>query len=270
MASSQDWAAELRQIIDTLQRRVDEQIELGVSERRVPDIVETRPFEPTTVDSHPRSSPTARDAHDGAYTGQGMLQIPIQPGPFDQFDLDSLDREASACTRCPLSVTRTKVVFGVGNPAADLMFVGEGPGHDEDIRGEPFVGRAGQLLTKIIEAMGVARADVYICNVVKCRPPENRNPLQEEVDKCRPFLMRQIDLVQPKVIVALGNVAVQFLLESTERISRMRGRFHDLRGTKVMPTYHPAFLLRNPNAKREVWDDMKVVMAELGLSPAEA
>jgi len=156
------------------------------------------------------------------------------------------------------------VVFGVGNPQADLMFVGEGPGADEDIQGEPFVGRAGQLLTKIIEAIGLRREDVYIANVIKCRPPGNRNPEPDEVAQCEPFLFRQVDTVKPKVIVALGKFAAQCLLRSTEPITRIRGKEFKYRESILMPTYHPAYLLRNPSAKRDVWEDMKRVRAILG------
>ena len=151
------------------------------------------------------------------------------------------------------------MVFGVGNPQADLMFVGEGPGADEDIQGEPFVGRAGQLLTKIIEAIGLRREDVYIANVIKCRPPGNRNPEPDEVAQCEPFLFRQVDIVKPKVIVALGKFAAQCLLRSTEPITRIRGKEFKYRESILMPTYHPAYLLRNPSAKRDVWEDMKRV-----------
>jgi uracil-DNA glycosylase len=168
------------------------------------------------------------------------------------------------CTRCKLhTLGRRQVVFGVGNANADLMFVGEAPGGDEDVQGEPFVGRAGQLLTKIIEAIGMKRDDVYIANVIKCRPPQNRNPEPDEVEQCEPFLFRQIDLVKPKVIVALGKFAAQSLLKSTDPITRIRGREYKYRDAILMPTYHPAYLLRNPSAKREVWDDMKRVRAIL-------
>jgi DNA polymerase len=168
------------------------------------------------------------------------------------------------CTRCKLhTLGRRQVVFGVGNPNADLMFVGEGPGADEDIQGEPFVGRAGQLLTKIIEAIGMTRSDVYIANVIKCRPPQNRNPEPDEVEKCEPFLFRQIETIKPKVIVALGKFAAQSLLKTTEPITRLRGREYKYRDAILMPTYHPAFLLRNPSSKREVWEDMKRVRAIL-------
>ncbi len=158
-------------------------------------------------------------------------------------------------------------MFGVGNPHADLMFVGEAPGADEDQQGEPFVGRAGQLLTKIIEAMGRTRADVYIANVIKCRPPGNRNPEPDEVATCQPFLFRQIDSIRPSVIVALGTFAAQALLETKDPISRLRGRVWKCRGVDLVPTFHPAYLLRNPGSKRDVWADMKVVMSLL--APAQ-
>jgi DNA polymerase len=164
------------------------------------------------------------------------------------------------CARCKLhTLGRRQVVFGVGNPNADLMFVGEAPGADEDIQGEPFVGRAGQLLTKIIEAIGLRREDVYIANVIKCRPPQNRNPEPDEVEQCEPFLFRQIDQIKPKVIVALGKFAAQSLLKTSDPITRLRGREFTYRDAILMPTYHPAYLLRTPSAKREVWEDMKRV-----------
>src|SRR5688572_23397960 len=169
-----------------------------------------------------------------------------------------------ACNRCKLhGLGRKQIVFGVGNPNADLMFVGEAPGADEDEQGEPFVGRAGQLLTKIIEAIGLKREDVYIANVIKCRPPGNRNPEPDEVERCQPFLFRQIDAIKPKVIVALGKFAAQALLQTTEPITRIRGRESKYRGATLIPTFHPAYLLRNPSSKREVWEDMKKVRAIL-------
>jgi len=164
------------------------------------------------------------------------------------------------CTRCKLhGLGRSQIVFGVGNPEADLMFVGEAPGADEDIQGVPFVGRAGQLLTKIIEAIGMKREDVYIANVIKCRPPQNRNPEPDEVETCEPFLFRQIDSIKPKVIVALGKFGAQTLLRTLEPISRLRGRVFASRAAKLIPTFHPAYLLRNPSSKRDVWKDMKLV-----------
>jgi uracil-DNA glycosylase len=164
------------------------------------------------------------------------------------------------CSRCKLHrLGRRQIVFGVGNPSADLMFVGEAPGADEDQQGIPFVGRAGQLLTKIIEAIDLKREDVYIANVIKCRPPQNRNPEQDEVETCEPFLFQQIDVIKPKVIVALGTFAARTLLRTLDPISRLRGRIYDYRGAKLVPTFHPAYLLRNPASKREVWEDMKRV-----------
>jgi len=174
------------------------------------------------------------------------------------------DEIGPSCQRCKLrALGRTQVVFGVGNPDADLMFVGEAPGADEDEQGEPFVGRAGQLLTKIIEAIGLTREQVYIANVIKCRPPGNRNPEPDEVERCEPFLFRQIDAIKPKVIIALGKFAAQCLLRTTDPITRLRGRTYTYRGATLIPTFHPAFLLRNPSAKREVWDDMKKARAIL-------
>jgi len=169
------------------------------------------------------------------------------------------------CTRCKLHKTRNKIVFGDGNPKAQLVFVGEGPGAEEDMQGLPFVGRAGKLLTQMIEAMGLQRKDVYICNVVKCRPPENRAPEPDEVATCSPFLLRQIDTIAPKVVVCLGAVAAKTLLNTTKGISQFRGQWLQWRGHKLMATYHPAYLLRNPPAKSEVWKDLQKVMAELGL-----
>jgi DNA polymerase len=177
--------------------------------------------------------------------------------------LAAIRADIGDCTRCKLHAGRTNIVFGVGNPEARLMFVGEGPGADEDEQGIPFVGRAGQLLTQIVKAMGFERDDVYIANVVKCRPPGNRNPEPDEIERCEPFLMRQIDAIRPVVIVALGKFAAQTLLRSDVPITRLRGRFLTLRDIDVMPTFHPSYLLRNPAAKRDVWDDMKMVMARL-------
>jgi uracil-DNA glycosylase len=178
--------------------------------------------------------------------------------------LVAIREDIGDCTRCKLHKQgRTQVVFGVGNPNADLMFVGEAPGGDEDIQGIPFVGRAGQLLTKIIEAIGLRRDDVYIANVIKCRPPGNRNPEPDEVETCEPFLFRQIDAIRPKVIVALGTFAAKALLKTNDPISRLRGRIYDYRGAKLIPTFHPAFLLRSPERKRDTWEDMKKARALL-------
>jgi DNA polymerase len=178
--------------------------------------------------------------------------------------LPVIRQDLGDCTRCKLhALGRRQIVFGVGHPEADLMFVGEAPGADEDIQGQPFVGRAGQLLTKIIEAIGLRREDVYIANVIKCRPPGNRNPEPDEVEQCEPFLFRQIDTIQPKVIVALGKFAAQSLLRTADPITRLRGREYRYRDAILIPTYHPAYLLRTPSAKRDVWEDMKRVRAIL-------
>ena len=173
--------------------------------------------------------------------------------------LEVIRADLGDCTRCVLHEKRTNLVFGVGNPNADLMFIGEGPGSEEDRQGIPFVGPAGQLLTKIINAIDLSRDDVYITNVVKCRPPRNRDPEPVEVEECRPFLDRQVDAIRPKVICALGRVAAQNLLKTEEGITRIRGRIFSYRGAKLVPTFHPAYLLRNAEKKRECWEDMKLI-----------
>ncbi len=202
-----------------------------------------------------------------------IISVPSGPTLFEAAErvpnetLDDIRADLGECTRCRLHKARTKLVFGVGNPKAELVFVGEGPGHDEDIQGEPFVGRAGKLLTQMIEAMSLRREDVYICNVVKCRPPENRLPDKDEIAVCSPFLLRQLAAIQPKVICCLGACSAQTLLATTQGISRFRGEWFDFRGSKLIATYHPAYLLRNPPAKSEVWKDLQKVMAFLGLQP---
>ena len=184
----------------------------------------------------------------------------------DSDTLLKIREDIGECTRCRLHKKRNHIVFADGNPKAELIFVGEGPGADEDASGIPFVGRAGKLLTQMIEAMGLQRKDVYICNVVKCRPPENRQPEPDEVTTCSPYLVRQLEVVNPKVIVCLGATAAQTLLETSTGISKFRGQWQDFRGKKLLATYHPAYLLRNPAAKSEVWKDLQKVMAELGLA----
>jgi len=202
--------------------------------------------------------------------------VPAAPAPSlfessDRIENDTLDRVRADigpnCTRCKLHKARTNIVFGVGNSKAQLVFVGEGPGRDEDEQGEPFVGRAGKLLTQMIEAMGLRRQDVYICNVVKCRPPENRLPEKDEIATCSPYLIRQLDVIGPKVICCLGACSAQTLLNTNQGISRYRGEWFDFRGAKLIATYHPAYLLRNPNAKSDVWKDLQKVMSVLGLQP---
>ena len=188
----------------------------------------------------------------------------IDPG--EKLTIEEIREDLGECTRCKLHKTRNKIVFGDGNPNARLVFVGEGPGRDEDEQGLPFVGRAGKLLTKIIEAMGLTRQDVYICNVVKCRPPGNRNPEADEVEACEPFLFKQLRSISPEVIVCLGSVATSLLLKMKQpRMGDLRGQFHEFHNSKLMITYHPAALLRNPNFKKPVWEDMKLVLKELNL-----
>ncbi|RPJ59933.1 MAG: uracil-DNA glycosylase [Acidobacteria bacterium] len=188
--------------------------------------------------------------------------LPVPP-IADSGSLEAIRDEMGDCRRCKLAAGRTHLVFGSGNPKAELMFVGEAPGQDEDLQGLPFVGRAGQLLTKIIEAIELKRNDVYIANVLKCRPPNNRPPEPDEIAACRGFVERQIKQIHPLVIVALGKFAAQMLLDTETPISRMRGKFFDYHGIPLIPTYHPSYLLRNPAAKREVWEDMKAVRGRL-------
>jgi uracil-DNA glycosylase family 4 len=191
-------------------------------------------------------------------------------GPRGAGGLTLVREELGDCQRCKLAPSRQNLVFGVGNPEAHLVFVGEAPGADEDAQGEPFVGKAGQLLTKMIEAMGYARGDVYICNVLKCRPPGNRNPEPDEVAACEPFLKKQLGAIRPRMIVALGKFAVQCLLRDDSPISRLRGNFRTYEGIPLMPTFHPAYLLRDPSKKKLAWDDLKAVnaaLARVGISP---
>jgi uracil-DNA glycosylase family 4 len=204
--------------------------------------------------------------------GRVVPAIPVEASPretvasADGAALAGVRAEIGDCRRCKLCERRTQIVFGVGSPRASLMFIGEGPGEEEDRQGEPFVGRAGQLLTEIItKGMGLRRSDVYIANVVKCRPPGNRNPEPEEIAACQPFLLAQIDAVDPRVIVALGKFAAQTLLETATPISKLRGRWFSFRGRRLMPTFHPSYLLRNPADKKVVWEDIQRVMQALGL-----
>ncbi|MEZ4846393.1 MAG: uracil-DNA glycosylase [Bdellovibrionota bacterium] len=176
--------------------------------------------------------------------------------------LEQIRSTLGNCTRCALSKGRKNIVFGVGNPKADLVIVGEAPGRDEDQQGEPFVGAAGQLLTDILAAIGLARSDVYICNVIKCRPPNNRPPETDEIEQCSPFVQAQIDAINPKLICTLGKFATQTLLKTERSITSLRGNFQDYKGIPLMPTFHPAYLLRNPEAKKDVWEDMKKIHAE--------
>ena len=188
------------------------------------------------------------------------LSKPTSPGALPEIAAD-----LAGCPRCKLCKDRTHIVFGEGNAKARLLFIGEAPGEQEVLEGRPFVGRSGQLLTKMIEGMGLQREDVFIANVVKCRPPENRNPEPDEIAACSPFLFRQIDTIRPEVIVALGKFAAQTLLATEETISNLRGRTFPFRGAKLIPTFHPAYLLRNPPAKKDAWEDLKLALKELKL-----
>ena len=198
--------------------------------------------------------------------GMGIISIPtseMKPDEPDQSNvltLADVQNELGDCKRCKLHRTRRTIVFGEGNEKATLMFIGEGPGFDEDVQGRPFVGKAGQLLTKILQSINLPREEVYIANIIKCRPPQNRNPEPDEIQSCSPFLMKQILAIRPKIICALGTFSAQTLLKTETKITALRGKVFDLEGIKVIPTYHPAFLLRNPDKKREVWEDMKKIV----------
>ena len=204
--------------------------------------------------------------------GMGITSLPVtedvpEKAPrLETLTLADVRKELGDCQRCKLHRTRKTIVFGEGNEKATLMFIGEGPGYDEDVQARPFVGRAGQLLTKIIESINLSREEVYIANIIKCRPPQNRNPEPDEIESCNPFLMKQIRVIQPRIICALGTFSAQTLLKTNTKITALRGKLYELEGIKVIPTYHPAFLLRNPERKREVWEDMKKI-EELLRSP---
>ena len=238
-------------------------LETWVVRGKSPVALETPPADARGLREAPREVAAPRNA---LATGEVPASRDVAAAREAGVDWPELRARVAACTRCTLCSTRTQTVFGVGNQTADWLIVGEAPGAEEDRQGEPFVGRAGQLLTDIIErGMGLSRADVYICNVIKCRPPDNRNPEPDEVAACEPFLMRQIDLVRPRAIVALGSFAVQALLKVKTPISRLRGNWQEVRGVKLMPTFHPAYLLRSPGEKRLVWQDIQEVMKLLGL-----
>ncbi len=205
--------------------------------------------------------------------GMGIETLPFSEIRPEVSSLEEIRKELGDCRRCKLHRIRRTLVFGEGNERAKLMLIGEGPGYDEDVQGRPFVGKAGQLLTKILQSINLKREEVYITNIIKCRPPQNRNPEPDEIQSCHPFLLRQINAIQPKIICALGTFAAQTLLKTTTKITALRGKLYELETVKVIPTYHPAFLLRNPEKKREVWEDMKRVLEylrqeEKGVQPA--
>ena len=244
--------------------------ELGVSGVSRDRVWRLRPADPEPAAATAPEPLTAADPEPVTAVAAGA---PVELSMFDQVAAPSaataeerlrlIREELGDCTRCRLHGGRTTLVFGVGNPDAALMFVGEAPGRDEDLQGIPFVGRAGQLLTRIIEAIDLRREDVYIANVIKCRPPDNRNPQPDEVRTCEPFLFAQIDAIRPRVIVAMGSFAARTLLRTEDAISRLRGRVYEFRGARLIPTFHPAFLLRSPDRKRDVWEDMKKVRSIL-------
>jgi len=259
--------SELKGVIGDLKRHLEFQKSMGVA--RVP--IEKKAKE-ETIPKAPEKEPvkTQPKAQTSPEKKDDVIRIEEQIGIFDasakKMTLEEIRAEIGDCTRCKLHEGRTNLVFGEGNPKARLVFVGEGPGRDEDLQGKPFVGRSGQLLTKIIEAMGLKREDVYICNVVKCRPPENRTPEPDEMATCEQFLFKQVRAINPEVIVCLGSTAAQSVLKSKLSLGSLRGKFHQFGRAKLMVTYHPAALLRNPNFKKPLWEDMQVVMKELGIS----
>jgi DNA polymerase len=250
----------------------------GVREIPPPPRLERRPASaasrPTSTSSATPTLTSTPTATATAAARRPSARPPSAAGPYALADkgcgseaLLAVRHEVGDCVRCQLHGGRTTLVFGVGNPRAELVFVGEGPGGEEDRQGEPFVGKAGQLLTRMIEAMGFQRSEVYIANVVKCRPPQNRDPEPDEIEACEPFLKAQIAAIGPRVVVALGRFAVQTLLRDGTPISRLRGRWREYQGVRLMPTFHPAYLLRNPAEKGKAWEDLQLVMKEFGKSP---
>jgi uracil-DNA glycosylase family 4 len=229
-----------------LVRHLKSQIESGIDAGKTPAYL-CMAGEPAALDAAAAERPHAQN----------------RPSARKTVTLGEVKNELGDCQRCSLGRVRTNIVFGEGNPRAEIVFVGEAPGGDEDIQGRPFVGRAGQLLTKIIVAMGLTRADVYICNILKCRPPGNRNPKPEEIAACEPFLIKQLEAINPRVICALGTFAAHTLLKTDVPITVLRGKFHSYHGIQLMPTYHPAYLLRNQGAKKQVWEDVQKIIKML-------
>ncbi len=253
------FLTELEQILEDLRKYVEYQRALGV-EYMVSKAGESGVRSASIREDEMRKKQPVK------MTIDANLQLNIFDSASRKQTLEEIKEEIGDCTRCKLHQGRTNIVFGEGNPKARLVFVGEGPGRDEDVQGQPFVGRAGQLLTKIINAMGLKRSDVYICNVVKCRPPGNRTPEQDEIATCQPFLFKQLRTIDPEVIVCLGGIAAQSVLKTKAKLGDLRGNFHSYSHAKLMVTYHPAALLRNPGFKKPLWEDMQLVMKELGIS----
>jgi DNA polymerase len=251
----QEAKAEVVSLLKGLSDKVDLERKLGVNYLQLDPVVENMVSNEEDVTSLP---PTPESVCNNLDTCNEEAKVVLNRSEKIE-ELKKQEEQVRICTKCELSNNRTNVVFGVGNPDADLMFVGEAPGFYEDKQGEPFVGKAGQLLTKIIESIGMKRGDVYIANILKCRPPDNRNPNANEIVVCSPYLIKQIEIIRPKIICALGTFAAQRLLDSNEAIGKLRGRFFEYQSTKFLATYHPAYLLRNPEDKKKVWTDIKKV-----------
>lgn len=263
---------DLREIIDLARRAFTTQAELGhkeiIFEARGDGGYSDR-SSPKKSDSSPFDNMLMASAKKPSSGGDGQMSLLEDDesgnddlGEPEYSGLDAHRREISGCMKCPLGKTRTNLVYGVGSHDADIMFIGEAPGRDEDLQGEPFVGRAGKLLDKILAAMGLERDEVYIANILKCRPPENRDPQPDEMKSCMPYLLEQIRLIKPRFIVALGRIAAHGLLETTTPLGKLRGRWHEFHGVPLLVTYHPAALLRSPQFKRPTWEDMQMLMAE--------
>ncbi len=248
----QEAKAEVLSLLNVLSDKVDLEKKLGVSYIQLDPIIKKRIPHGENVVSHPSTLGPDIDTHNEETEVELSRSEKIE-------ELRKLEEQVKKCTKCDLCESRTNVVFGVGDPDARLMFVGEAPGYYEDEQGEPFVGKAGQLLTKIIESIGMKRSDVYLANILKCRPPENRNPNTNEIVMCSPHSIKQIEIIRPEIICALGIFAAQTLLDTTESIGELRGKFFEYQKAKLLATYHPAYLLRNPDDKRKVWEDIKKV-----------
>jgi len=257
----------LRELVVAARAHVEWLRDTGVEAVATPDVAVGRQAERAQVRMAAEAGEITRDGTPSVLpTASPAADLSLASGASTVETLDELRADIGDCQRCKLAPHRTNLVFGVGNPRAELVFVGEAPGRDEDLKAEPFVGRAGQLLTEIIvKGMKLRREDVYIANIIKCRPPQNRNPEPDEIASCEPFLVRQLAIIQPKVIVALGTFAAQALLKTRTPITRLRGVWADYHGIPLMPTFHPAYLLRNPAEKRVVWQDIQEVMKRLGL-----
>lgn len=251
----QEAKVEILSLLKILSDKLDLERKLGVNYLQLDPIIKNST---SLEDGVISGQPAPESDFDNFYTHNEGEKVELSKSEKIE-ELKKLEEQVKGCTKCELCKNRTNVVFGAGNPDADLMFVGEAPGYYEDKQGEPFVGKAGQLLTKIIESIGMKRGDVYIANILKCRPPENRNPNANEIVMCSPHLIRQIEIIRPKIICALGTFAAQTLLDTKDTIGKLRGKFYEYQSTKLLATYHPAYLLRNPDDKKKVWADIQKV-----------